>query len=125
VRRRIIEIAFVVTALLFGAGMSIAAEIKPATPGVKAVASGVKAAAERKAARKIKPVDVNSAGKAELMKLRDIGEVEADRIIAGRPYLSKAHLVTRNIIPHGIYEEIKKQIIARQPRDPAARPGRK
>ena len=48
------------------------------------------------------------------MTLEGIGEAEAGRIIAGRPYLSKAHLVTREVIPHATYEKIKRQIIALQ-----------
>jgi DNA uptake protein ComE-like DNA-binding protein len=59
-------------------------------------------------------VDINSAGKAELKKLPGIGDSEADKIIAGRPYGSKAFLVTRKIIPAGVYEQIKARIIARQ-----------
>jgi len=41
-------------------------------------------------------------------------KTEADKIIAGRPYLSKAHLVTRNILSGAHYAQIKDQIIARQ-----------
>ena len=50
-------------------------------------------------------------GHAENIRFRNI---TADNIIAGRPYLSKAHLVTHKVIPHGIYEQIKKRIIAMQ-----------
>ena len=103
-------IALISVALLFSASMSFAAETKAAAPEEPRKAS----ATEKKAPAKIKPVDINSAGKAELMKLQGIGDAEADRIIAGRPYLSKAHLVTRKVIPHGIYEQIKRQIIAIQ-----------
>lgn len=63
----------------------------------------------------VKLVDINSAGRAELKTLPGIGDAEADRIIAGRPYLSKAELVTKNVMPEGVYVSLRKQIIARQP----------
>jgi competence protein ComEA len=62
----------------------------------------------------LKAVDINSASKAELKTLPGIDDARADKIIAGRPYLSKGFLVTRNIIPAGVYETIKRQIIAKQ-----------
>jgi competence protein ComEA len=98
------------------ASLSIGADGKPAISGeVQANASSSgKSAMAKDAKAKIKPVDINSASKAELKKLRDIDDARADAIISGRPYLSKAHLVTRKIIPHGIYEEIKNQIVAIQ-----------
>ena len=73
------------------------------------------------AAAKMKVVDINSASKAELKTLPGIGDAEAAKIIGGRPYGSKAFLVTRNILPAGIYESIKRQIIARQPQHGAAK----
>ena len=69
---------------------------------------------KRKAGARIGLVDINSATRAQLKKLPGIGDAEADKIIAGRPYGSKAHLVTHNIIGIGMYENLKKQIIARQ-----------
>lgn len=62
----------------------------------------------------VKLVDINSASKAELKTLPGIDDALANKIIAGRPYLSKAFLVTRNIVPAGAYETIKRQIIAKQ-----------
>lgn len=117
-RTCIIKTALIAAALLLYSVPSLAAETKPAAPA-DAKATGTAGAPEKGAkakapAPKSKPVDINSAGKAELMKLEGIGPAEADRIIAGRPYLSKAHLVTRNVIPHGIYEQIKRQIVAVQ-----------
>lgn len=61
-----------------------------------------------------KLVDINSAGIGELKSLRGIDDAMAVRIIAGRPYPSKAKLVTDNIIPAGLYMSLKQQIIARQ-----------
>ena len=122
-RHRIIKTALIAAALLLSSSPSLAADTKPAATGA-AKATGNAAAPEKsakakKSATKTKLVDINSASKAELMKLTGIDEPRADKIIAGRPYLSKAHLVTRQIIPHGIYEQIKRQIVALQ--KPAAK----
>lgn len=68
-----------------------------------------------KAAYKTRMVNINGASHAELKSLPGIGDAEADKIIAGRPYPTKAHLVTRNIIDRAIYENIKKKIVAKQP----------
>ena len=62
-----------------------------------------------------KRVDINGAKKEELMKLPGIGDAEADKIIAGRPYGSKVWLVSRGILPEGIYAGISKAIDAKQP----------
>ncbi len=70
-------------------------------------------------------MDINSGSKAELKKLPGIGDAEADKIIAGRPYLTKAHLITHNIISAGAYENLKKLVIAKQRENITARPGRK
>lgn len=58
---------------------------------------------------------MQGATREQLKKLPGIGNAEADKIIAGRPYATKAHLVTQNIIARGVYENIKKLIIAKQP----------
>jgi competence protein ComEA len=59
-------------------------------------------------------VDINSASKNELKTLHGVDDALAAKIIAGRPYLSKANLVTHNIIPAGLYMSLKQQIIAKQ-----------
>lgn len=76
--------------------------------------------AKKKEAAKIKLTDINGATADELKTLPGITDAEAKKIIAGRPYGSKAHLVTRNIISSGIYEGLKKLVIAKQPNKDAA-----
>jgi len=60
------------------------------------------------------PVDINSAPAAQLKKLPGISEEQAERIVAGRPYLSKADLVAQGAIPAGTYLVIKRRIVALQ-----------
>lgn len=86
------------------------------TAGLSSLAQGEKPVARKAGAaeRAVQPVDVNSATKAELKKLPGIGDAEADRIIAGRPYLSKAHLQTHNVISPMQYQALRELVVARQ-----------
>ena len=102
--------------MLLSASVCVAAESKAAAPGE---AASTPKAAEKgaKASKPItpdNPVDINSASKAQLKRIPGINDALADKIIAGRPYLSKAHLVTRNILSGVHYAQIKDLIIARQ-----------
>lgn len=145
-KHSIIRSALIAAALLLSASLSIAAETKPgtaaetkATGGSKTAEKSAKAkdakakdakakdakAKNAKAAAKVKLVDINSAGKAELKTLPGISETDADKIIAGRPYLTKAHLTTRNIVTRDVYEGLKTRVIAMQKQDPPAKPGAK
>lgn len=60
-------------------------------------------------------VDINSASKEELMKLPGIGDVTADKIIAGRPYKSKMDLEKKKIVNATTYQHVHTMIIAKQP----------
>ncbi|MBL0211633.1 MAG: helix-hairpin-helix domain-containing protein [Holophagaceae bacterium] len=100
------------TALLATACFSLDAQAKPksAPAATREPAPAHRAKATAKAAL----VDINRATKEELKSLPGIQDPQADRIIAGRPYLSKARLVTRKILNIEQYNAIKKRIIARQ-----------
>lgn len=65
-------------------------------------------------APKTRPLELNLASKAELMKLPGIDEALATKIIAGRPYLTKTNLVTRNILPVDLYKPIRHLVSARK-----------
>jgi DNA uptake protein ComE-like DNA-binding protein len=78
-------------------------------------------AAASKASAKVKLVDINSATAKELKTLPGIGDAEAAKIIAGRPYGSKAWLVTKGILPEAKYPAIKALVVAKQPFKDAAK----
>lgn len=59
-----------------------------------------------------KQIDINSASREQLKTLPGIGDAEAGRIIAGRPYNSKADLVGRKVLPEGLYISIRYRIKA-------------
>jgi DNA uptake protein ComE-like DNA-binding protein len=79
-------------------------------------------AASSPSAKPAAPIDVNSASRAQLKTLPRIGDAEAERIIAGRPYRSKADLVEHGVLPAGVYLSIKGRIIAKQQFKPGAKP---
>ena len=61
-------------------------------------------------------VDINSANQYQLKSLPGIGDAQVAKIIAGRPYKTKADLARSNILPEETYEKIKDTIVARQTR---------
>ena len=61
-------------------------------------------------------VNINTASKEQLDALPEIGPVKAQAIIDGRPYTAKNQLVTRGILPQGVYDKIKDKIIATHPK---------
>ena len=127
-KHRFISLALTIAALLLGSHLAVAADT-PA-PAPQAAASKAKAstkttkstvAAKPKAAAKVKLVDINSASAAELTKLPGITEADAAKIIAGRPYGSKAWLVTHKVLTEDKYPTISQLIIAKQPNKDAAK----
>ena len=71
-------------------------------------------AADTKKAARMPAVDINSASKEDLSKVPGITEDLADKIIAGRPYKSKAELTKKNILTKAEYAKVRNHIIAKQ-----------
>ncbi|MEQ1833468.1 MAG: helix-hairpin-helix domain-containing protein [Candidatus Eisenbacteria bacterium] len=71
-------------------------------------------AAEAEGAKRAELVDLNSAGKPELVKLPGVGEAIADKIMAGRPWKSKYDLVVKKVVTRSTYDKFARLVIARQ-----------
>jgi competence protein ComEA len=90
---------------------------KPATTTTKPATTTAKPGTSTTTAK----TDLNSASKADLMKLTGVGDAIADKIIAGRPFARKDELVQKKILSQGAYDKIKDEIIATQPKSTAAK----
>ena len=90
-------------ALLFAVApvFSLAQTPKPAAATTKSTAA---------------PLDINTATADQLKAIPGIGDAYSKRIIDGRPYTAKNQLVTRGILPQGVYDMIKDQIVASHPK---------
>jgi competence protein ComEA len=84
------------------------------TEAKKDAKADAKMDAKKDAKADAKVMDINSASEKELATLKGIGDVRAKAIVKGRPYKGKDDLVTKKIIPEGVYADIKDQIIAKQ-----------
>ena len=111
-------------ALTLSASLALAADSKPAAADTAKAKVSAKPAPAASAA-KIKLIDLNSASKDELKTLPGVTDEVAAKIIAGRPYLSKAHLLTRKIVDAGGYENIRTLVIAKQKSSAPAKPAQK
>jgi hypothetical protein len=75
----------------------------------KAMAEGI-----REGWNRDKPLDLNAATKEQLVSLPGVSAIEADRIIAGRPYGEPGELVTRHLMTKSEYDKIAGRITARK-----------
>jgi len=98
-------VALMTASLLFASGAAMAVTDAAKAPHPE----------KAKPAAAAKLVDINSASKDDLKKLPGITDADADKIVAGRPYLSKYFLVSDKVISEALFHSIKKQIIAQQP----------
>ena len=120
-QRRLIYPALCCAVALLGSSPLLAAD-KAKPPAAQASASQAGASAPT---APVKRVDINSASRAELKTLPGIGDAEASRIIAARPYPSKTKLAVDNVLPDATYQAIKSRIVAVQPEPPKAKTGGK
>lgn len=99
------SVAILGLALALGAGGAQAAAPAPAAPAA--------------AKPKVRPhvpmeqrVDINRASVQQLSRLPGLTEADAKRIVAGRPYATKAALVTAKVLPAGVYHALRDRLIA-------------
>ena len=107
--RRILQLLAVALAS-FGLAAGSAMAQKAEAPK----ADAKKTEAPKAEPKKAEPMDINSASEKELATLKGIGDARAKAIVKGRPYKGKDDLVHKKIIPEGVYNDIKDQIIAKQ-----------
>ncbi len=116
------KILLAVAVLLASAGLAFADAGTPSSLAGQKLAqkesapakSTTKADAKKADTKKAELVDINSASEKDLDALPGIGSARAKAIIKGRPYKGKDDLVQKKIIPQGVYDKIKDQIIAKQ-----------
>jgi DNA uptake protein ComE-like DNA-binding protein len=69
-------------------------------------------------------IDINQAAEDQIRLLRGIGRISAARIVAARPFISTYDLVTRRIIPEGIFDKIAGELTASPGLRTSCGPGR-
>lgn len=115
----LVKVPFLVCALL-GAGTVLAAQEQTGLPPGHPTFTKPRVEAPKgkggspKTLNRSKRVDINSATREELKRVPGIDDSLTDRIIAGRPYLTKSRLVSRKIMTLEAYQAIQKQIVAQQ-----------
>ena len=114
-----IAAAAIVAALAVSAFAQQGSTAQPATPATPA-AEPAKAAPADKPAHSSKShaamhkVDINSASREDLMKLPGITDAVADKIIAARPFKSRAELTSKKVLTAKEYAKVRAMVIAHQ-----------
>ena len=90
------------------------AAAKPTTAVTAAKPTTAVAAAKPASEATAALVDLNSASKADLMKLPGIGEAISAKIIAGRPWANKAQLLAKGLVTKPAYDKLSARVIAKQ-----------
>ena len=99
---RILRRTLLAATLLLTLPLSMTAQKAPTSKSATAAAAADK-------------IDINTATADQLKAIPGIGDAYSKRIIDGRPYTAKNQLVSRGILPQGVYDKIKDQIIANKP----------
>jgi competence protein ComEA len=97
--------------ILCGAGLVFALAVMPATWALSPTGAAKPGAAVANHSH-MRLIDINTATVDQLKTLPGIGAGYARRILSGRPYTAKNQLVTKGILPQGVYDKIKGKIVA-------------
>ena len=116
---RTVSTAVITSTILIMA--TLATDVYANAPQSSSADNSKVAAKPKPQASQPKLVDINSASATELKTLPGIGKDEAARIIAARPFGSKAWLVTKGILPESLYPTISHLVVAKQPFKDAAK----
>jgi DNA uptake protein ComE-like DNA-binding protein len=55
-------------------------------------------------------VDINAASASDLATLPGVGPVRANAIIAARPYKDATEVVSKNVLPQGVFDGFKDRV---------------
>ena len=102
---RILQRTLLAASLLLTLPLSLTAQKAPAS---KPAATTAAAATDK--------IDINTATADQLKAIPGIGDAYSKRIIDGRPYTAKNQLVSKGVLPQGVYDKIKDQVIANKPK---------
>jgi competence protein ComEA len=115
---------FVTVAALVLASPSAVAAAEASAPSKPVVAAPTKATTtapkEGAAKPKPKPVDINNASVEQLAKVPGLDKAHAMKIVASRPYPTRAWLVTKGILSETKYAEVKDYLVATPNTSPRA-----
>ena len=115
-----IAVAAIVSALAvsaFAQGGSTTPSAQPATPAsepAKAAPAEKPAHSSHASHAAMHKTDINSASREDLMKLPGVTDAVADKIIAARPFKSKAELSSKKILSAKEYAKVRAMVIAKQ-----------
>lgn len=90
--------------------LTLEAQVVPATPAASVASAS---------APEAKPLDINTASRAQLKTLPGIGDAEAAKIIAARPYMTKTGLVEKQVLTLEAYDALRNRIFVVHKRAPA------
>lgn len=102
------------SALIFSAVTALSMNAYAAAPETAKPAAAKPAEVAKPAATE--KLDINTATEQQLRDFPGIGAARAGAIIKGRPYKAKDELTKKKIIPQAVYDKIKENIIAKQPK---------
>jgi competence protein ComEA len=91
--------------------LSPAAEAFPTSKAAASGTHGSPGAPATVVPSRVRLVNINSASRAELKTLPGIGDAEAERIVANRPYATKTHLVEKQVLGMDTYEKLRSVIV--------------
>ncbi len=79
------------------------------------VLTGVDERSDQRSGEREEPV-LNQVSREELLEVYGIGEVLADRIIEGRPYVTDVDILERGLISQSVFEQLRRQVLDRYPK---------
>ena len=114
-----IVLSLAAAALTMGLGAAVRADDTPATSSQSTAPATESAPAKpavhhRMAHHHMMSIDLNSASKEDLMKLPGVDDATADKIIAARPFKTRAELTSKSIVTKAEYTKIRSKITVKK-----------